>query len=527
MTDHKPLIWLCSIKNPSSRLIRWRIRLDEYDFEIKHKPGAQNTNADALSRIIIDGNDQKLSNILAITRAQAKNRLQDPDEISSSTPNINNNATNNNLLDLSTPHITTNSHDNSNSVLHSNDILHPSISQNISKSQTILNNSINSTIPLISDNSSISSDGEDPEINNSFMRKLRPKIINDYAEIQEVIEQFHKGSLGGHQGVLRTYKRMRYYVKFPNMLNTIKKFIKNCDLCQRNKSRRKTKLPMCLTTTSSKPFEKIFLDIFSLTSPSYSGNKCVLTIQDDLSKFSHAVPLPNQEASTVARALVENYICIFGAPRCILTDRGSNFMSHVFKQVCKLLKISKLETSAYHPQTNGALEKSHNTLVEYLRSCCDKDFSNWDIYLPYAMFIYNTTPHHSTKFMPYELIFGIIPNIPSSIKQSVDPLYNYDDYSKELKFRLQTVYEIAKNNLISSKNTSKRYYDRKTNCQEFVVGELVLVNNEARKDKLSSLRSGPYKILKLISPENVEIQMGRKTKIIHKNRLVRYFREPD
>lgn len=170
------------------------------------------------------------------------------------------------------------------------------------------------------------------------------------------------------------------------------------------------------TTTSIRPFDKIFLDIVGPMSVTYENCRYILTIQDDLTKYSLAIPVENQEASTIAKAFVEHFICRFGAPIALLTDQGSNFIGDVFKQVCKALKISKIQTTAYHPQSNDALERSHRTLAEYLRNFIEGDSQNWDCWLPFAMFTYNTTPHSSTKFMPFELAHGFKPNIPTSIR---------------------------------------------------------------------------------------------------------------
>lgn len=190
-----------------------------------------------------------------------------------------------------------------------------------------------------------------------------------------------------------------------------------------------------------------------------SNNKFILTVQDDLSKYSLAIPLPNQEIDTIARAFVENFICLFGTPGIILTDQGANFTSELLKRVCKLLKISKIQTSAYHPQSNGALERSHRTLGEYLRNYTDGDKSDWDLWLPFAMFSYNSTPHSSTNYMPFELLYGFKPNVPSSLQTNRDVVYNFDDYVSELKNKLQTSFALAKNNLIVQKEKSKKYYD--------------------------------------------------------------------
>ncbi|KAG5867118.1 hypothetical protein JTB14_011107 [Gonioctena quinquepunctata] len=112
----------------------------------------------------------------------------------------------------------------------------------------------------------------------------------------------------------------------------------------------------------------MFLDVVGPLPVTERGNKYILTFQCDLSKFSCAITIPDQEANTIAQAFVENIACIFGAPQIIVTDQGANFMSSVFKETCKLLRIDKINTCAFRPQSNGALERSHRTLGEYLRN---------------------------------------------------------------------------------------------------------------------------------------------------------------
>jgi len=122
-------------------------------------------------------------------------------------------------------------------------------------------------------------------------------------------------------------------------------------------SKEQIKMPLVITETSSKAFEKCALDIVGPLSITTSENKYLLTFQDDLTKFSKAIPIPNQEATTVAKEFVTKIICEHGIPEAVLTDQRINFLSEVFKNVCKLLKITKVQTTAYHPQSNGALER--------------------------------------------------------------------------------------------------------------------------------------------------------------------------
>jgi len=93
-------------------------------------------------------------------------------------------------------------------------------------------------------------------------------------------------------------------------------------------------------------FEKCALDIVEPLNITTSGNKYLLTFQNDLTKFSKVIPIPNQEATTVAKEFVTKIICEHGIPETVLTDQGTNFLSKVFKNVCKVLKITKVQTTA-------------------------------------------------------------------------------------------------------------------------------------------------------------------------------------
>jgi hypothetical protein len=174
-----------------------------------------------------------------------------------------------------------------------------------------------------------------------------------------------------------------------------------------------------------------------------SGNEYVLTFQDDLTKFLAAVPIPRQDAETDARKFVLEVVLKFGAPAQLLTDQGTNFLSDLFKNTCRLLMIKKIQTTAFRPQTNGGLERSHRVLAEYLRHYVREDQANWDEWIPYAMYVY-TTVHFSTNFTPFELIYGFKSEVPSALKETPSVDYTYDDYVMELKGRLQSAHEVAR-----------------------------------------------------------------------------------
>ena len=101
-----------------------------------------------------------------------------------------------------------------------------------------------------------------------------------------------------------------------------------------------------------------------------------------------AFPIQDQKAETVARVMVEEVIFHHGAPECLLSNRGTNFLSELVAEVCRLLQIKKLNTSGYHPQTDGLVERFHHTLMSMLSKYVDKHARYWDRYLPYMLYAY-------------------------------------------------------------------------------------------------------------------------------------------
>lgn len=168
-------------------------------------------------------------------------------------------------------------------------------------------------------------------------------------------------------------------------------------------------------------------------------------------------------------------------PSSVLSDQGTNFLSALFKNMCKMLGIKKLQTTAYSPMTNGALERSHKTLKEYLRNFSDLKKENCCEFVSYAMFTYNTTPHTATKFTPYELVFGIQPKIPSAFANKPNPSYTYSDYVTDLKNKMQEAKEMARFHLINAKNKNKLQYDKKSNPITLKISDKVLVKNMKKK----------------------------------------------
>lgn len=224
---------------------------------------------------------------------------------------------------------------------------------------------------------------------------------------------------------------------------------------------------------------------------------------------------------SIANAFVRHFILIFGIPEIIATDRGAEFVSATMEQVCKLLDIEKLSSTAYHHQSIGALENAHKTMGAFLRIQCENHTDTWSYWLPYWCFSFNNTVHSETNYTPYELVFGKLCRVPSRISESVEPLYNSDNYPLQLKYRLQLAHAEAKNNLLCNKYKRKELYDKSVNPIVYQENDLILLKNETGR-KLDAIFEGPFRVKDDLGC-NIRIYKNNKIDLVHKNRTRPYF----
>ncbi|XP_076384553.1 uncharacterized protein LOC143263569 [Megalopta genalis] len=629
ITDHRPLVWVNSVKDPTSRLLRWRLKLAEYEYQIIYKTGKSNSNADALSRnpvpihpLSSDSSDSTLFDAVRRTPLtdvtvtnQIKNHSTQP-STSSLPPSIASPLSPNQRtsfsdedarlpLETTHPPETTSSDeeeiiDNPNTpfssrrrtLIHTRDRLtmrndnlvgfvtldgqpldigtadlkvadklptindgtigrgrisylgqkrlillplKPTLNHATTSDDLIecLRSLYDITTELQLDTISVSKTDLDHVQWSAVQRTLlelfgqsqtqifvclNEIIIPDNASRRELIIENHRSAFAGHKGVTKTYRRIREKYFWPTLKREVEEYVKNCLECQTKKlTRVKTRQPMTLTDTPGQAFDKVSLDIVGPLPTTPSGHTYILTGQDLLTKYSVAVPLKNATAIDTANALIEHLICRFGAPKAILTDQGANFMSKLMKAVAKKFKISQFRTTAFRPQSNGSLERSHHVLTEYLKQFINRN--NWDEWLACAMLSYNTSVHEGTLFTPHELVFGNLARLPSADSRFTTSDESYSDYLQNLQEKLSGTINQARQNLDGAKARSKKYYDRKINAQTFVTGDRVYILKEPRKGKFDSEYHGPYEVVGVLSETNVQLKIKGKIKTVHINKL--------
>jgi transposase InsO family protein len=570
-TDHRPLIYLFSQADPSSRLNKFRMSLMEYNFTAIYVKGKDNCVADALSRISIEElvkirNQVEQSQILVMTRLQKRNqelteslskenekenlisgaRIDHPSiepEISEILKKpkgaiivkVYENIDNNVLRKYRNITVRTEKviyidekltiyfmWPSSDATLELVSVLQDlaQLCTNLNINElVVINNAVNKKLIMLLKKRKVMSILSDASIKICILRDVAQ--INDNITKKLVLNDFHILPTAAHAGVSRMSKNIRKYYYWQGLDDDVRQYVRKCDSCQRYKHSVITKQPMVVTTTASSAFEKIFLDLIGPFEKDGSGYVYALTIQCELTKYITLAKLENKEANSVARALVENFILIYGIPKEIATDQGTEFMAEVTQETCKILHVKQIQSAAYHHQSIGSLENSHKHLGAYLRTQITTYKSTWSSWLSYWSFAFNTTVHTETQYTPFELVFGKICCLPSSIvTQPTVPLYNPNDYRHELKYRLRRAWQEANENLEKSKIKRKIIYDQNAKEHHYKPGDLVLVKNENRK-KLDPVFKGPAEILKDQSP-NVKIKVKNKLYVVHKNRIKPY-----
>ena len=212
-----------------------------------------------------------------------------------------------------------------------------------------------------------------------------------------------------------------------------------------------------------------------------SGNCYATVLQDFLSKWPFVFAAPDQKdggANRLVHLLTREIVPVFGVPDTLLSDFGTNLLSHIMRDVCKLLGTTKLNTTAYHPQCDGMVERMNRTLKAMLRQYTAKFGKQWDQFLPGVLWAYCNTPHDSTLEKPSSLLLGV--DLCSPTEAALLPPRDLEgadlsDYQEELVLSLSSACEHAVSSVGGAQMWYKRQYDKKARTVPLRCGDWSLV----------------------------------------------------
>ena len=159
------------------------------------------------------------------------------------------------------------------------------------------------------------------------------------------------------------------------------------------------------------------------------GNKYILVFVDYATRWPEAFATKDMKATTVAGIFVREILCRHGAPVQLLSDQGRDFLANVVREICTFTRTEKLQTAAYHPQTNGLCEKFNGTLTAMLAAFTNENQTNWDIMLPMALFGYRLAAQESTRRAPAELLYDRQMRLPMNLDLFLPKL----DFTKQIR----------------------------------------------------------------------------------------------
>jgi len=166
---------------------------------------------------------------------------------------------------------------------------------------------------------------------------------------------------------------------------------------------------------------------------------------DYLTKWPEVFATKDQTL-TIAELFVEEIICHHGIPGQLLSDCGAAFLSRLLREICKLLGVKKINTTAYHPQTNGLTERFNRTLTDMLAKRVERNGKDWDTHLPFVLFVYRASVQESVKESPFYLLYGCDPRLPTTLEMDTmsHEEIDVDSYKREVSTKLAEAWELAR-----------------------------------------------------------------------------------
>ena len=489
ITDHDPLTYLRSIPQPHGRLARWMFKLEQYRYTLQHRAGKDIPHADGLSRI------PRGIAAMAIPTEWTTGDLVEAQQ---------------------------------------QDPIIQTVKHYWQLGQKPLADEAEEVREYFKGYNSLEEENGVLLVGHRKGKRMVKQIIAPKKLIPSILQKAHDEE--GHYCSEKTLARVRKQYYWTSIFKDVAAYCRTCLTCQQRKPPHTApRAPLQYFPVASEPGQMIAMDFVGPLPETPAGNRHILVVTDAFSKYAEAIALPNQKATTTADALVE-YFSRHGIPAILHSDQGRNFESDLIQHLCRMWNINKTRTSGYHPAGNGACERYNKSLIETLSmQMQETDQSDWEQWIPMALFAYRSTPHSSTGYTPFQLHMGRQPRTPfDTLADSLLETRKKSaaGYLKDLQQVVREQRKRAQQHLITSMEARKRYHDKKLNYRTYEKGEKVLCRDytcpKGLKPKLIKERwTGPWEIQAVRGPVNYRIQRrdkaGKKKRLlVHHDRLKPY-----
>ena len=284
----------------------------------------------------------------------------------------------------------------------------------------------------------------------------------------------HDGLLGGHLGFKKTYARLREHYWWPRMYTIVWQWVRECEECQKKKQHHGKRLGFLQSISVERRFEKVGIDIVGPLPKTKKGNKYIVVMMDYLTKWPMAAATPNQTAATIANVFLRKVICNHGAPEEVLSEKGTQFTSEIFKKINEILGTKTENTSLYHPQTDGLVEKFNGTLIRMLTVYVNDNQTDWDEYIPFVLWAYRSSPHESTGESTFFMLYGRDPLFPIDISITPTELWKKNN-DEDVINQLQDARSLVLKSIKEAQKKQQKYYNKNRKDEGYRIGDKVLL----------------------------------------------------
>ncbi len=517
-TDHAALQWLFKVDDPSGRLMRWRLRLAEFNYDICYKKGASNHHADAMSRLatlspanteseddepllwIEDAIDGPIPSKLRFKLSTSDHLCLDTDE--------------EDLGDIADANA-----DETYATLpeptHDDPIFSPVTAEEMITAQwsdafcvAIRQDLMASTRgPFFTDDDDV------------VCRKspFGSQIVVPAALRAKVLHIYHYSRMAGHPGGKKMYHMIRRHFYWPSLSVDSYAIARKCPSCAKNRIKLRRNTSKLQLFPPEGPLDSVAIDIFGEIHKTDRGNQYLLMICDRFTKLTKSVPLKGVSAAEVATAFVNEWVFNYGPPKSLLADNGKCFTSKFFQSVCKILNVENQFTTTYHPQANGQVERFNRTLKAAIKAYLEEHPNDWDLYTRALTYAYNCQPHSATAIAPFELVLA---RPPPSLAYNTQPRFAADnpkDFGTRWRAWLKKALVEAKSKLDASQARYKKNFDDRLRRQKenIKMDDSVFLRVERRSEKdvrhkLAAVADGPFKVIE-VDTKTVVIEKPDKT----------------
>ncbi len=356
--------------------------------------------------------------------------------------------------------------------------------------------------------------------NHTHYRIFLPKDL-----VPSILEHYHCNPMSGHAGIFKTYKRIQEVAFWPGMWSDIKQFVKRCVKCQTLKSDQRKPAGKMQKINSTRPNQLLGVDIMGPLPRSTNQNEYLLGFVDYFTRWVEMFPIRSATAQTVANVFRKEILTRWGVPDFLISDRGTQFVSAIFKEVCEHWNVTPKLTTAYHPQTNMT-ERINRTLKSMIAVFVDDNHKKWDQYLPEIRFAMNSAVQETTGMSPAELHLG------RKLQGPMDKLLKGESHDLspdashyDTVYHLKQLQRRAKENSKKAHQRQLRNYNKNRRDMSFKERERIWMRNfpqSSAKDhftaKLAPKWKGPYRVIHQMGPVNYKIALesrGEDVRVVH------------